>query len=113
MIRISIVPVLKKNKIRFFPPLNLRLLQGADQLCIVGLLAKMAVDRTLNSSMQDAREAFINVCVDTVSRYRSQLDPDYFNASLYTYNPENDADPVTFSVDPSSVVQVWLRIFRF
>jgi protein transport protein SEC24 len=35
----------------------------------VGLLAKMAVDRTLNSSLQDAREAFINVCVDTVTRY--------------------------------------------
>ena len=42
--------------------------QGADQHCIVGLLSKMAVDRTLNSTLADAREAFINVCVDTVER---------------------------------------------
>lgn len=46
------------------------IIQGADQQCIVGLLAKMAVDRTLNSSLQDAREAFINVCVDTVTRWK-------------------------------------------
>jgi hypothetical protein len=39
----------------------------------MGLLAKMAVDRTLNSSLQDAREAFINVCVDTVSRYAHNI----------------------------------------
>ena len=43
-------------------------IQGADQQCIVGLLAKMAVDRTLNSNLADAREAFINVCVDTIER---------------------------------------------
>ena len=42
--------------------------QGADQHCMVGLLAKMAVDRTLNSTLADAREAFINVCVDTIER---------------------------------------------
>jgi protein transport protein SEC24 len=44
--------------------------QGADQHCIIGLLAKMAVDRTLNSSLSDAREAFINVCVDTIVRWK-------------------------------------------
>jgi len=44
--------------------------QGADQHCIVGLLAKMAVDRTLNSTLSDAREAFINVCVDTIERWK-------------------------------------------
>jgi len=44
--------------------------QGADQHCIVGLLAKMAVDRTLNSNLADAREAFINVCVDTIERWK-------------------------------------------
>jgi len=46
------------------------IIQGADQHCIVGLLAKMAVDRSLNSSLSDAREAYINVCVDTVSRWK-------------------------------------------
>jgi len=44
--------------------------QGADQHCIVGLLAKMAVDRTLNTNLADAREAFINVCVDTIERWK-------------------------------------------
>ena len=44
-------------------------IQSADQQCIVGLLAKMAVDRTLNTNLADAREAFINVCVDTIERY--------------------------------------------
>merc|ERR1719402_1691887 len=46
------------------------IIQGADQHCIIGLLAKMAVDRTLNSSLSDAREAFINVCVDTIVRWK-------------------------------------------
>jgi len=46
------------------------IIQGADQHCIVGLLAKMAVDRSLNSSLTDAREAFINVCVDTIERWK-------------------------------------------
>merc|ERR1719309_1676087 len=44
--------------------------QGADQHCVAGLLAKMAADRTLNSSLADAREAFINVCVDTIERWK-------------------------------------------
>jgi len=44
--------------------------QGADQHCIVGLLSKMAVDRTLNTNLADAREAFINVCVDTIERWK-------------------------------------------
>lgn len=44
--------------------------QSADQQCIVGLLAKMAVDRTLNTNLADAREAFINVCVDTIERWK-------------------------------------------
>ena len=44
-------------------------IQSADQQCIVGLLAKMAVDRTLNTNLADAREAFINVCVDTIERW--------------------------------------------
>ena len=29
----------------------------------------MAVDRTLNSNLGDAREAFINVCVDTIGEF--------------------------------------------
>merc|ERR1719339_685751 len=46
------------------------IIQGADQQCIIGLLSKMAVDRSLNSSLSDAKEAFINACVDTISRWK-------------------------------------------
>ena len=43
---------------------------SADQQCIIGLLAKMAVDRSLQSSLSDAREALINAAVDALSSYK-------------------------------------------
>jgi len=46
------------------------IIQGADQQCIVGLLSKMAVDRSLNASIYDAKEAFMNACIDIISRWR-------------------------------------------
>ncbi|XP_066991918.2 protein transport protein Sec24A [Anabrus simplex] len=46
------------------------ILHSADQQCIIGLLAKMAVDRSLQTSLSDAREAFINVAIDVLSAYR-------------------------------------------
>lgn len=45
-------------------------LHGADQQCIIGLLAKMAVDRCHQSSLSDAREAFVNVVADMLSAYK-------------------------------------------
>lgn len=45
-------------------------INSADQQCIVGLLAKMAVDRSMQSSLSDAREAFINVAIDILSSYK-------------------------------------------
>ncbi|KAF5285626.1 hypothetical protein FQR65_LT13107 [Abscondita terminalis] len=48
-------------------------LASADQQCIVGLLAKMAVDRSMQSSLSDAREAFINVAIDILSSYKLSL----------------------------------------
>lgn len=45
-------------------------LHSADQQCIVGLLAKMAVDRSLTSTLSDARDAFINATVDVFSAYK-------------------------------------------
>lgn len=48
-------------------------LYSADQQCIVGLLAKMAVDRSMQSSLSDAREAFINVAIDILSSYKLSL----------------------------------------
>lgn len=46
------------------------ILVGADQQCIAGLLAKMAVDRSLQHSLADAREAFLNVVCDVLSTYK-------------------------------------------
>ncbi|KAL6426200.1 hypothetical protein ACFW04_009032 [Cataglyphis niger] len=46
------------------------ILHSADQQCIVGLLSKMAVDRSLQSSLSDARDALINVAIDVLSAYR-------------------------------------------
>lgn len=43
---------------------------SADVQCIVGLLAKMAVDRSLSSSVSDARDAFINATVDIFNAFR-------------------------------------------
>ncbi|XP_044255774.1 protein transport protein Sec24A [Tribolium madens] len=48
-------------------------INAADQQCIVGLLAKMAVDRSMQSSLSDAREAFINVAIDILSSYKFSL----------------------------------------
>uniref|UniRef100_A0A8D8UJ22 Protein transport protein Sec24A n=2 Tax=Cacopsylla melanoneura TaxID=428564 RepID=A0A8D8UJ22_9HEMI len=45
-------------------------LVGADQQCIAGLLAKMAVDRSLLHSLSDAREAFLNVVCDVLTTYK-------------------------------------------
>lgn len=43
---------------------------SADVQCIVGLLSKMAVDRSIQSSLTDARDAFINATIDILSAYR-------------------------------------------
>ncbi|XP_067672447.1 protein transport protein Sec24A-like isoform X2 [Haliotis asinina] len=46
---------------------------AADQQAIVCLLAKMAVDRSVSSSMGDARDALINAALDCVLSYRQQI----------------------------------------
>jgi len=46
---------------------------GADQLAIAGLLAKMGVDKCINQSMSDAREAMINTALDILRAYGSTL----------------------------------------
>lgn len=48
-------------------------INSADQQCIVGLLAKMAVDRSMLSSLSDAREALVNAAIDTLSSYKLSL----------------------------------------
>lgn len=49
------------------------ILNSADQQCIVGLLAKMAVDRSMQSNLSDAREALVNVAIDVISTYKLSL----------------------------------------
>lgn len=46
---------------------------AADQQAVVGLLAKMAVDRCLSSSLSDARDALVNACVDALSSFKMGL----------------------------------------
>ncbi|XP_042325070.1 protein transport protein Sec24B isoform X2 [Sceloporus undulatus] len=44
---------------------------GADVQAIVCLLANMAVDRSVSSSLSDARDALVNAVVDSLSAYTS------------------------------------------
>ncbi|XP_076437651.1 protein transport protein Sec24A-like isoform X2 [Babylonia areolata] len=46
---------------------------GADQQAIASLLAKMAVDRTISSSLDDARDAMLNACQDMLNAYATQI----------------------------------------
>lgn len=48
----------------------LEVMNAADQQAIIGLISKMAVDRSLQSSISDARDAFINASVDVFSAFR-------------------------------------------
>lgn len=45
-------------------------MHAADTEAIIGLLSKMAVDRSVTSNVADAREAFINATVDVLSAFR-------------------------------------------
>ncbi|XP_034933774.1 protein transport protein Sec24A [Chelonus insularis] len=46
------------------------ILFSADQQAIIGLVSKMAVDRSQQSSLSDARDALINVAIDALSAYK-------------------------------------------
>ncbi|KAM5192117.1 protein transport protein Sec24B isoform 2-T2 [Mantella aurantiaca] len=46
---------------------------GADVQAITSLLANMAVDRSISSSISDARDALVNAVVDSLSSYNSTL----------------------------------------
>lgn len=49
------------------------ILGSIDQEAVVGLLCKMAVDRSLSSSVVDARDALVNACQDLVQAFRATL----------------------------------------
>lgn len=46
---------------------------GADIQAVSGLLASMAVDRSVSSSLGDARDALVNAVIDSLSSYRSAV----------------------------------------
>uniref|UniRef100_A0AAQ5XLE0 SEC24 homolog B, COPII coat complex component n=1 Tax=Amphiprion ocellaris TaxID=80972 RepID=A0AAQ5XLE0_AMPOC len=46
---------------------------GADVQAITCLLANMAIDRSVSSSLSDARDALVNAVVDLVSAYKSNV----------------------------------------
>ncbi|XP_034038085.1 protein transport protein Sec24B isoform X2 [Thalassophryne amazonica] len=46
---------------------------GADVQAITCLLANMAIDRSISSSLSDARDALVNAVVDLVSAYKSSV----------------------------------------
>ncbi|XP_058982376.1 protein transport protein Sec24A-like [Musca domestica] len=45
-------------------------MHAADTEAIIGLLSKMAVDRSITSNIADAREAFINATVDILNAFK-------------------------------------------
>ncbi|XP_051276667.1 protein transport protein Sec24B isoform X4 [Dicentrarchus labrax] len=46
---------------------------GADVQAVTCLLANMAIDRSISSSLSDARDALVNAVVDLVSAYKSNV----------------------------------------
>ncbi|XP_040185309.1 protein transport protein Sec24B isoform X2 [Rana temporaria] len=48
-------------------------LAGADVQAVTSLLANMAVDRSISSSISDARDALVNAVVDSLLAYNSSL----------------------------------------
>ncbi|XP_030649076.1 protein transport protein Sec24A isoform X2 [Chanos chanos] len=46
---------------------------GADVQAITGLLASMAVDRSMTASLSDARDAMTNAAIDSLASYRAHV----------------------------------------
>jgi protein transport protein SEC24 len=49
------------------------LVNGADQEAIIGLVSKMAVDRTAMNSLKEAKEALVNVAIDYLQAYSQTI----------------------------------------
>ncbi|XP_077505314.1 protein transport protein Sec24AB isoform X2 [Amblyomma americanum] len=49
------------------------ILGSVDQEAVMGMLSKMAVDRSLSSSVVDAREALVNACLDLIQAFKTTL----------------------------------------
>nr|CAD7391971.1 unnamed protein product [Timema cristinae] len=62
------------------------ILYSADQQCIIGLLAKMGVDRSHQSSLSDAKDAFINVAIDVLSAFKLTQNVGPFSGLMAPHN---------------------------
>ncbi|KAG8200765.1 hypothetical protein JTE90_006348 [Oedothorax gibbosus] len=61
-------------------------LGGADQETVIGLVSKMAVDRSVTSSLSDARDALINVCIDVLGVYKTTMTGQVAGALMSPYS---------------------------
>lgn len=61
------------------------IINSADHEAIVSLLSKMAVDRSCQSNIQDAREALINANVDIINTYRL-VNPTQYAGLITSYS---------------------------
>lgn len=57
-------------------------IHSADAQAIIGLISKMAVDRSLQSSLSDARDAFINASCDIFSAFHTAQNIKSMNSQL-------------------------------
>lgn len=58
------------------------IIHSADAQAIIGLISKMAVDRSLQSSLSDARDAFINASCDIFSAFHLAQNIKSMNSQL-------------------------------
>lgn len=64
-------------------------MHSADAQAIIGLISKMAVDRSLQSNISDARDAFINATIDVFSAFRIAQNLPQNSASGQFMTPTN------------------------
>ncbi|KAI9593552.1 COPII component protein [Syncephalis fuscata] len=62
---------------------------SADQIALTSLLAKKAVERTISSKLEDAREALNYKCYDIVNTYKTELTASASGAAVHLQLCEN------------------------
>jgi protein transport protein SEC24 len=62
------------------------IVNGADQEAIIGLVSKMAADRTSMNSLKEARDALVNVAVDYLQAYSNHVTSQKSNSIVSPYS---------------------------
>jgi protein transport protein SEC24 len=62
------------------------IVNGADQEAIVGLVSKMAADRTSMNSLKEARDALVNVALDYLQAYSNHVTSQKSNSIVSPYS---------------------------